>query len=520
MKAPKAHRKTKFERILLPRVAKNRLQRVVKNLLADRRQGGSKLTSFLNKTSSSITCPITLTAPAVPVLSSEGHLYDFSALGMWLLQQRQTEGPVTKTLIKNITLIRYENLELDKLDDKAKDEIAEIYAKLELCMPEVIISGIYEISDIKARVDKITKPFYDELGRPAPGETVFFNAASFANLPLMKSLYNMGMNPNHKHFCNQTTALHMAVEREHVEVIEWLLSLKETDPSPQKSDNGDTPLIYAAYNNLSSSVEMFLQCDLSDINVKGYEALNNMTALEVASKNGHSNCVEKLLTIADIDLNNALPLADHMGHTEIIDMLLNAYLNQLLKPTNLLECQLFNNTSLKQTFNKYAYQLWLKLKTPNPEKLSLPKDLFDNNGQINKEKHKQFVIALINDEPSYKSVLENKKAFTTLREIFLPQATSSSWSSNQELKNDIRDFCSLEEISQISSLRINSDPSFFSRLVTTPQSSPLSVTSDALGSPYSITNNNTTLLSSMPGYSPKNENEDEDDNLNNNLFNA
>ena len=118
----------------------------------------------------------------------------------------------------------------------------------------------------------------------------------------------------------------MAVLRKHLRVLAMLLALCCAPASAWAHSGGDHPLINAAGRGDLSQVKMLLaaKADVND------DAGRGITALMVASQNGHREIVQALLAAkANVNIktrNGDTPLiaATQNGHEEVVHLLKKA----------------------------------------------------------------------------------------------------------------------------------------------------------------------------------------------------
>ena len=86
------------------------------------------------------------------------------------------------------------------------------------------------------------------------------------------------------------SALHMAAERGHLDMVKFLISTKVDINLKADSEWKKTPLHYAAENGKEDIVEFLLKCD--GINAKVIDLKTNLTAYELAVERYRWNVVK------------------------------------------------------------------------------------------------------------------------------------------------------------------------------------------------------------------------------------
>ena len=122
------------------------------------------------------------------------------------------------------------------------------------------------------------------------GKTALIYCALKGNLDAVKHLISCGADPNiADDFSN--TVLHHAVASKNREAAKFLLTVPDTDVNAKNRD-GSTALLMAVDAFDRDMVELLLKAGAEDLPDN-----KNLTALDLASKNGASSIVELLLTV-------------------------------------------------------------------------------------------------------------------------------------------------------------------------------------------------------------------------------
>ncbi|GJL54442.1 MAG: hypothetical protein NPIRA02_15740 [Nitrospirales bacterium] len=133
---------------------------------------------------------------------------------------------------------------------------------------------------------------------PANDGNELSNAAYEGDTTKVKDLLDQGANANHQRFNDGVTALLMAGQNGHTEVIKLLLAHKAEVNLPTR--NGTTVLMMAAENGHIEAVKLLLAHG-AEVNVQDYT--NGATALFVAVIKDHEEIVKILLAKgADVTL--------------------------------------------------------------------------------------------------------------------------------------------------------------------------------------------------------------------------
>ncbi|KAI2490607.1 serine/threonine kinase [Fragilaria crotonensis] len=153
---------------------------------------------------------------------------------------------------------------------------------------------------------------------------LFFNAYD-GNLNKVRALLLDGANVNAQDSYG-ATALYIASQNGHLEVVRELLQHDNVDVNLQCTDDGATALYMASQQGHLEVVRELLQHDNVDVNL---QCTSGATALYTAIQNGHVEVVRKLLQIDNVDVNiqstdgtTALYIASQDGHLEVVRELL------------------------------------------------------------------------------------------------------------------------------------------------------------------------------------------------------
>lgn len=151
------------------------------------------------------------------------------------------------------------------------------------------------------------------------GNTAVIVASRNGRLETVKHLIEKGADPNLK-VTNDDTALTLAITNRHPEIVKYLLE-KINNPKQKNA-----ALIIAAKEGQVEIVNELLKIvdDPNQVNANGYPAIT------IAAEKGHLGVVEKLLSDKRVNPNQAcqynnitaLMLASKNGHDEIVDVLI------------------------------------------------------------------------------------------------------------------------------------------------------------------------------------------------------
>ena len=158
------------------------------------------------------------------------------------------------------------------------------------------------------------------------GSTALMVAAQQGHAEIVRALLAVhGVDTNYARSDDGATALLVAAQHGRAEIVRALLAVHGIDAN-QTTTNGFTALITASENDHAEVVRVLLA--LNGINANQAND-NGNTALLCASQRGHAEVVRALLAVGGIDANHAntrgstaLLLASQNGHAEIVRALL------------------------------------------------------------------------------------------------------------------------------------------------------------------------------------------------------
>ncbi|MHC4620631.1 MAG: ankyrin repeat domain-containing protein [Planctomycetota bacterium] len=158
------------------------------------------------------------------------------------------------------------------------------------------------------------------------GTTALMVAAQNGHMEIVKALLEAKADVNIQRKTDGVTALWMAAQNGHVEVVKLLLESK-ADVNVKDKTYGATALMMAAQKGHTDIVKLLLE-NKADVNAK--DKTNGVTTLYIAAQKGHADIVKALLEKgADVNAANtygttALMVACEIGHTDIVKALLEA----------------------------------------------------------------------------------------------------------------------------------------------------------------------------------------------------
>lgn len=160
---------------------------------------------------------------------------------------------------------------------------------------------------------------------------VFFYAAITGQLEIVKylvSFFAEKLDPNGGSQGHGRGAFSNAVDRDHTEVVRYLLSWDKTNPNLRDTWQHQTPLFVAAKNGQNEMVEVLVQSDRVDLDLPD---VHGTSPLGVASETAHERVVKSLVkgqrradpNARDKYGQTPLVKASLMGYIEIINVLLD-----------------------------------------------------------------------------------------------------------------------------------------------------------------------------------------------------
>ena len=206
------------------------------------------------------------------------------------------------------------------------------------------------LKDMKTRLTNATLREINEQNS-VTGHTALYCAARAGNLPGVLYLIKIGAEPDRSQR-TQSTALHVSAFYGHPEVVRCLLEcgadyrIKNMYGSTAENESytphvkkifdelKETPFVQTAANQLDwlkSNIDRVIQ------HIDEQYFIHRQTLLHCASKKGYLELVQWLveergsnLDIVDINLNSALHLAAHGGHSPVVEYLLGRGADSLL----------------------------------------------------------------------------------------------------------------------------------------------------------------------------------------------
>jgi ankyrin repeat protein len=149
-------------------------------------------------------------------------------------------------------------------------------------------------------------------------------AAAKGHLCIIQTLVNHGADISQGF--KGITALHMASQYGHVEVVRYLISLPEVKVNCERDGDGDTPLHRAAAYGKVDVLKLLL--NHPDVDVNSSTSMKR-TPLHEASSSGYLQVVELLLKHPDVDVNSPTSMkrtplheASSSGYLQVVELLL------------------------------------------------------------------------------------------------------------------------------------------------------------------------------------------------------
>ena len=170
----------------------------------------------------------------------------------------------------------------------------------------------------------------------AYGRTALFYSLEYENPEIARILLDYpGININQPDK-DDFTPLYMAAQEGYTSLVERLLSMDEIDVI-KSSKTGENPLMIAIHNGHNEIVEMLLKTNAKDL-INIYNPVFEATLLSDAVNQGNAEIVKMLLDAGanptqSLPVNvggNVLMIAIHLGHKEIVEILLNSNAKELL----------------------------------------------------------------------------------------------------------------------------------------------------------------------------------------------
>ena len=307
-------------------------------------------------------CPILHEPMKVPVITSNGNTYEFSAIARCLLSDRPVD-PLCSLDITSLTLnrIAVRDALILSLSDKEKSEIVELYHLLSRAHRNIALNAInsfqwfqtllrsfidnlsvnkrlqYAVED--GEIQSVATLLADETIDVAQlmdhYVTLFSIAARYGRHEIINILLRDShvLNPNQDREDGKT-ALMIAAENGHLNVVEALLGEGERVDPNLLDQAGNSALMIAAANGHLNVVEALLGADdRVDPNLVN-DAGNS--ALLMAVCEGYHAIIQLLLRYHNVNRNQrdasnstALHIAAHLSRVDIVGLFLR---DQLLNP--------------------------------------------------------------------------------------------------------------------------------------------------------------------------------------------
>ncbi len=345
-------------------------------------------------------CSITRDIPVCPVLASDTYRYDFCALVGCLIANGNT-SPNTRDPISSITLIRFDH-------EYAADaeNIAHSYYRLRLLYPDIQVHGVHQLTEVARRLThldifRLFRALHTSPDILRPGDTLFFIAAFQGNVEVMEELHSLGMDINHKHFDHQATALHLAAELGHTHVARWLLQKTACDVNVRRLDNGATPLDTAALCDKQDIVRLLVHDERINPNIV---RLNGLTALDIATKKKHYQCMYEMLSNHNTEIGRSLAFAQKNQDSIAVDIILNCYLSRMIHAPARVNAAFAQYPAFSIDLLKpYRNEFWQKI--VNIEGFELSEDFYDLTTRYDESGQAQQIKKV--KRPQYAELLEN-----------------------------------------------------------------------------------------------------------------
>ena len=307
-------------------------------------------------------CPILFQPMKVPVITSNGYTYEFSAIARCLLSDRPVD-PLCSLDITSLTLNRsaMSDALILSLSDKEKSEIVELYHLLSRAHRNIALNAInsfqwfqtllrsfidnlsvnkrlqYAVED--GEIQSVTTLLADETidvdQLKDDYVTLYSIAARYGRHEIINILLRDShvLNPNQDREDGKT-ALMIAAENGHLNVVEALLGEGERVDPNLLDQAGNSALMIAAANGHLNVVEALLGADdRVDPNLVN-DAGNS--ALLMAVCEGYHAIIQSLLRYHNVNRNQrdasnstALHIAAHLSRVDIVELFLR---DQVLNP--------------------------------------------------------------------------------------------------------------------------------------------------------------------------------------------
>ncbi|XP_049614633.1 ankyrin repeat and SOCS box protein 3 [Syngnathus scovelli] len=181
------------------------------------------------------------------------------------------------------------------------------------------VGAVRRLLKSKAKIDQLT----NDLSCP------LYAAVDNGHIEVVRLLMDKGAELNRSHTATCWTCLHLAVYRDHVDIVWMLVQSAELEV---RDDYNMTPLFLAAKHGRQQCLEILIHAG-ADVNA---QASDMASPLMLASQQGHESCVELLLEHnANANLNCSydwpqLPIhaAAQFGHLGILRRLLPVTIRQ------------------------------------------------------------------------------------------------------------------------------------------------------------------------------------------------
>jgi len=339
-------------------------------------------------------CPISHSAPLLPVLTNEGITYDFESIALSLLRENTnninsvldpfTNGAID-TLIYNRSTKELNDALMGEEKAKAKEltlsheiktEIASLYTQLIARYPALKIYGIHTLEGMQALIGAPI-PVVQMVPQPAVIVESLWNAAFDGHLPAVMAALTEGADINQVN-ANGATPLLVAAQNGHLPTVIALLTAGAD--FNQANIDGTTPLFIAAKKGHFPIVAALLA---ADPRMRQNQAIiiDGTTQLYIAILFGHLKVTKALLShqMATTPDNPLYTAAQNgYGYQALVRTLLSDatirdyYLNQIIKNPDFMRNSLRQNADFFTELAKHRNELWARL--CGPQHFNLPPD--------------------------------------------------------------------------------------------------------------------------------------------------